>query len=674
MGGPWEAYATAPVNGPWNDYAPPPIAIPGEGSIAKLPVGGQFDVAAKALEGIPILGGLVPKAGAAVSALANPVTGVGEKGETFGERYAKNLKVEKARSAAMQEQHPIESTLAGLAGGTAATLPLAATTTGARLLGLVGGGLGRQMAAGAASGAAINAADALTRGGDPLTAGGIGGAIGGAVPPVARGIGALASPVVNTVRGIVNPTEEAARRVGTAIDRDTAAGGAGLTQPQFAAAQAAGAPVNLMDMGGETTRALARSAANTSPEGRQLLNRAIDDRFEQQSGRLTDWLRSTFHYPDAVSQQAAIEQSQRATNNVNYARAMRDGAGGIWSPELERLAGSDAVAAAMKKAASVARDEGIVGGYGAMNPRITFTPDGRMQLGRGPTGAPTYPDLQFWDLTRRQLSNGAQMARRAGDMEQARRLGNFATRLNAELDTHVPSYAAARAGHAAFAGAENALEAGQNFVTAKMQNREARVALMRMTPQERQLFQDGFVDRFVQSLNETGDRRNVLNTIANSPAARERLNIALGPQRAGELEGMLHVEHVMDAARGAIQGNSTTARQLAELGLAGAGGSVLSGGSNPFTDPTAALNAALVYGAVRGGRAGMSAIDHRVAGQVARLLTSNNPAQIRLGMQMLGRNQGLLGRLRHADTAMARAGSAQISAPDRQQQARRPGG
>lgn len=627
-----------------------------------------------AATGIPILGGLANKANAAINAglapALNPLFAEKDqlKGGTFGERYSESLGQQNEMDRAFHEAHPIADTAANIAGGVAATLPVAGTALGARALGLTGRTLPAQIAQGAASGAGINAADAVVRGENPLSAGMVGGAIGGAAPAVARGVGALAAPAVNTVRGIINPADEAARRVTAAVGRDVTAGGAGLAPAEFAQASAAGGPVNLLDMGGETTRALARSAANTSPEGRQILNRAIDDRFEGQGGRLTDWLNSTFHYPNAAAQQTALEQSQRIGNNANYARAMQEGSGGIWSPALEALSGSDAVAAAMKKAASVARDENIVSGYGAMNPHITFTPDGRIQFAKGPSGVPTYPDLQFWDLTRRQLSNGAAMARRAGDMEEARRLGNFAGRLNTELDVHVPSYATARGTHAAFEGAQNALEAGQNFVTSRMSNDEARTQLARMSSQERQLFQDGFVSDFVQQLHAIPDRRSVLNKVANSPAARERLNIALGPQRANELEAMLRVEHVMDQARGAIQGNSTTARQLAELGLAGAGGSALSGGGNPFSDPTAMLNSMLVYGAMKGGRGALNAIDHRVSGEVARLLTSNNPAQLRLGMQMLGRNPRLLSHLRNADVALARSGAVAATPGDQRQQ------
>jgi len=414
-----------------------------------------------------------------------------------------------------------------------------------------------------------------------------------------------------------------------------------------------------METGGETTRSLARSAANTSPEGRDILNRTINDRFETQSDRLTGWLRSEFHFPNAVAQQEAIEETGRTANREAYGRAMREGSEGIWSPELERLSGSDSVTKAMQGATKSAKDEAIVSGYGAMNPRITFTEDGRIQFAHGPTGVPTYPDLQFWDLTRRQLSDAATEANRAGRTTEGRRLSNFATSMNAELDRLVPSYREARAGAAHFFGAENALEAGQNFVTSRMENDQARVALARMNPLERQLFQDGFVDTFVKQVRESGDRRSILNTVANSPAARERLSIALGRERANELEAMLRVEGVMDLARGAVQGNSTTARQLAELGLAGGTYAYGTGGDVLNPDSHAIMNAALVYGAARGHHV----IDTRVAQQVARQLSSDNPAHIVSGLRTLAQSRALLDSLRQADAALARAGSVQVSEP-----------
>ena len=51
-----------------------------------------------------------------------------------------------------------------------------------------------------------------------------------------------------------------------------------------------------------------------TPEGRAVMNRAINDRYEGQGNRVVDWLRQTFHYPDAPAQQEALDQVQRTVN------------------------------------------------------------------------------------------------------------------------------------------------------------------------------------------------------------------------------------------------------------------------------------------------------------------------------------------------------------------------
>lgn len=626
----------------------------------KQPVG-VGDLAREFAEGVPIIGGLLNKANAATYAAVAPLapgdTTVSHA-DTWRKRYDENLERENKRDTQFEEQHPVASTVAGVAGGVASTLPLAATAAGASVLGLGGKTLSAQMLRGAASGAGINAADALVRGGNPLIAGGVGALAGGAAEPVARLAGAVVEPVINTVRGIFNPGEEASRRVAGAASRNLAAGTTGLTPPEFVDAKKAGQPVTLMEMGGDPTRALARSAANTSPEGRGVLDKTINQRFESQTSRLTDWLRTTFHFPNAVAQQEAIEQAGKTANNAAYKKAFQEGSTGIWNPELEQLAGSDVVAAAMKRAASAAKDEAIISGYGAMNPRVTFTQDGRIQFAKGPSGVPTYPDLQFWDLTRRELSDAAAKAVRDAPSE-GRRLTAFAKAMNAALDKAVPTYAEARSGAARFFGAENALEAGQSFVTSKMANEEGRRALEKMSPLEKRLFQDGFVDAFVQRVREGGDRRSIMNTVATSDAARERLAIALGPDKASELEAMLHVEGVMDLARNAVQGGSTTARQLVELGLAGGAYTYGTGGNVLNPDSQAIMNAALVYGATRG----HNVIDTRVAEQVARQLSSNDPKFIVAGLKTIASSQNLLNSLRQFTTAMARSGSAEVSKP-----------
>lgn len=101
----------------------------------------------------------------------------------------------------------------------------------------------------------------------------------------------------------------------------------------------------------------------------------------------------------------------------------------------------------------------------------------------------------------------------------------------------------------------------------------------------------------------------------------------------------------MDLARNTVQGNSTTARQLVELGLAGGVG----GYESYQGDPQALIKAALVYGAVRGHRV----VDERVARELAKLLASNNVDQVERGLGILTRNKNMMRSIRNADAAIA---------------------
>lgn len=600
--------------------------------------------------GVPVVGGLADKGNAALYAALQPayesLLPSVAKGDTtishkpsFGERYTENLALENVKDLSYAKDHPTANMVGELAGGIGSAAAAAPTAIGARVLGLNGTTLPGAMWRGVASGTGIGAADALTRGQDPIAAGTLGGAIGGAAPVVGRVVSTIAAPVATAIRGLRDPAAEASRRVAGAVQRDIASGTAGLTEPEMLAAQHAGHPVNLMDMGGETTRAVARSAANTSPEGRAILNRGIDDRFENQSNRITGWLNRTFHYPDAEAQQRAIVEAAQSANRPAYRQAIQDSHAQnvrLWDPDFEHLAQAPEVQNAIRLATPQLRNWAVRDGFRPPVGAFEIN-NGRTTLRQTNAGNDILPGLQYWDYVKRALDEMNTPTSRA-----------FSRALREKLDTAVPAYREARAGAATFFRASDALEAGQNFVTQNFANPEARLALQRMSQQERQLFQDGFVSRFMESINQSGDRRNILNTIAHSPAHREKLNIALGPQRARELEGILHVEQIMDRGRGAVQGNSTTARQLTELGLAG-GASALESGSPIPTDPAALMSAALVYGAARG----RHVIDTRVARQVAELLASNDPQRLRTGMQLLTHNSNIFGALRHGDAALA---------------------
>lgn len=589
------------------------------------------------LRGLVEAGGANPDDPASLSKLIQGAIGYWSGNKQAGQTYDQTVKRERATGKEVEAARPY-STMAGNIAG-AVALPVGAALNAATLPGRMARGAGVGAITGAAYGAGEGdgAIDRLARAGSGAA---VGGALGGAAPPIVegaiRGARAVSQPIANAVRGIRNPEDEAARRVALSLQRDIdldPSAANRLTPAEMVAQKQQGNPVNLMDVGGETTRALARSAANTSPEGRAALTKSIDERFEGQGPRVTSWLEQRFNYPDAGAIETALKDVSRTVNKPAYARAYAAGQS-IWDDGLEQLSQAPVMQQAIRMAFVTGRNRDALQGFGPIkNPFRLNKQSGYFELDAGAT-----PNLQFWDHVKRNLDGMGAEGK------------SFSRALRDHLDQIVPEYKAARAGAAAFFGAENALEAGQNFVRSKGRNSDAARELAKMTPHERDLFQDGFVSRYIADLKESGDRRSILNKIAESPAARERLNMVLGPQKSKELEAVLRVEGIMDLARPAIQGNSTTARQLAELGLAGGTYGIATGGNVLSPDPTALMNAALVYGAARG----RNKINESVSRKVAEMLASDDPKVLMRGIKVVVGNNQLFNALRSLDKSLAR--------------------
>lgn len=482
--------------------------------------------------------------------------------------------------------------------------------------------------------------------------GGLLGTAGGLATPLVEGGVAAARAVTPRItaeaRRILNSGSEAERQVVTAIERDIAADPAArarVTPQEFVNARNKGLPVRTIDMGGDLTRRLADTAGTVSPEGRTALNEAVDQRFETQSPRLAAWLNKTFHYPDAAAQSDAINQVARTVNKPAYAKTYADGARGLWDEGFEQMAQAPVVQDAIRKTMVSAKNEAARMGFTPPKNPFVIDASGRLTLKADANGNRMLPSLQFWDYVKRNL-----------DAVGTREAKDWARILREHADQLVPSYKTARAGAASFFGAENALEAGQNFVgaSARYGIPAVRKALAKMSPTERQLFQDGYVSRLVEKIEKTPDRRSVLNQIGQSPAAQQELRIALGPERARELEARLRVEGVMDLARKAVQGNSWTARRLFDLGLGGSGISLVgSGGYN--SDPKEMTVGAVMMALA----AGKHRVDQNVMRKVAELLVSDDPTKLVRGVRIVAKNERLFQGLRSADQKLALAAGEQ---------------
>lgn len=249
----------------------PKPAINADGSVSVNNVGRAV------ARGVPIIGGVLNKLNAATNAAIAPVGNQffspddQLKGETFAERYENSLRQQEGMDKAFTAQNPKTNTALEVAGAIGATIPAAATAAGARLLGVTGPSLGARALASAKSGAAIGAIDNYIRTGDAneaARAGITGGVLGGAIPYVAAGAGAvarkgmeLASPVATRT---VNKLGEALKYSGSNIDDLKAT----LSKnPRIAAVDA-----------DDHVKALAQGLAAQPGEAQSILRKAVGER------------------------------------------------------------------------------------------------------------------------------------------------------------------------------------------------------------------------------------------------------------------------------------------------------------------------------------------------------------------------------------------------------------
>ncbi|RWM91996.1 MAG: hypothetical protein EOR86_23175 [Mesorhizobium sp.] len=540
------------------------------------------------------------------------------------------------KSAQVQQQNDVASTLGAATGTIGPMLGLGATQVGAKALGLTGDSILGRMATGGLTNAAIGGADTAARGGSPADIGksaAINGGLALAIPGIGslfNGVGQIAERM--NIPSLLNPGSAAIKRVGRAMAADRNNLGAPIMGPQDELSAALnGQPILNVDRGGESARALMRSAANNDPEARAVIDRTVADRFAGQGPRAVGFVdRLLGGSADDLALQNTLKTAARKANIPAYRKAYQDGAAGIITPELERLAGSPAVADAMRAAAKSGQNRSISEGFGAFNPKVTFTPDGRVTF-RNNGGVAAYPDLQLWDYTKRELDDMASAARRAGRNGEAGTLENLASTLRGELDKAVPSYAQARQGAAAFFGAEDALDAGRKFVSQNRTLPDTQQALSKMTPAERDAFATGFASELKNAINSMPDRANVIDRIYGSPESRQKIELALGPNKARQFEAFTRVENIMDKLRGSM-GNSTTARQLKELGMATAAGT---GAGYVTGDWKTGLTTGLL---VRGARAYGAKVDESMAKGIASLLLSNDPQRIKIAIAVASRS------------------------------------
>lgn len=505
---------------------------------------GEDVAAGMALRGIPVLGAYIPQAEAAIRAAAQPLTGVGEKGETFSERYAKNLPLREADYAAAEKARPITSEVLKLGGGTAALLPLGATALGARALGAAGPLVAR-VPAGAASGAAIAAADAAARGQDPLTGGVIGGALGGALPVV----GAVGGRAIQGARDLINPaaaTERLAGRMGR-----TAAIADDLTPAAIAARGAElGAAGTAADFG-PNMRGLAQSIATQPGAGK----RAVFDALEQRAAQSRDRVESAV--TTALGPRQDVELLTRGEEAGR--RAAADPLYEAW--RSTRVHPTDEV----KSLVPVLERNGLLN-----DARKLMDLEGRNTNVNFFTGGDrkAWPTTETFDYVKQAIDTRIAAAQRAGARNEVRIYTGVKRRLDQAIENSNPAAAdvwrQAREAWANPTAIMEARNAGQEVFSTATRRDVLRGEIAAMSGPERTAFREGardaLADMMDRSIRGDANTRNMLL----APANQEKLHLVTGnPRRTADLIQRLQREVSFADTHHRVIGNSETAARLA---------------------------------------------------------------------------------------------------------------
>jgi hypothetical protein len=540
--------------------------------------------------------GFADEISSGLSATLNPVTGSGNDGDTWRERYDSNVEGERALDRQAREDNPAASAVGGVAGG---MLPMA-LTAGASMLPAAGraatGPLSRAAAQTAPSltqaaveGSAIGAGygglyglgtaegDLLERAPAAVEGAVVGAAVGAGVP-LALGAGRAA---ISAAR---SPDRSAVQQVERALERD------GMTVEQFRRQsdelqQRYPGTAMPADAGGENVQGLIERVAQTPGAGRSQVIPALTERQQGQPQRITDTLQDlTKSERDSFNR--AAEDLGRATGSKRtafqaveeamaqrsrdaqplYAKAYQEPV--PWSTELEDLfkrpVMQEAYRAASRRAGNEGRDF-----YGKF---IDLKDDGTFTM----QSVPSTGDLDFIKKT---LDSKMGTLERAGDYSESRVIKGIRTKLVDMMDAASPTYRQARS---AWAGPSQFIEQvdnGRSILSRNISAEELAANLGKLSPSELDGYRIGAVSAIVNRMGSDPAKMADVTKYLRSKEMRDKVAAMLPDDAARQHWGeMLDFEVNASSMAGRSLGNSATARRAAEMADAdGIGGDLVLG-------------------------------------------------------------------------------------------------
>jgi len=455
---------------------------------------------------------------------------------------------------------------------------------------------------------------------------------------VGGGLGMVAGPLGNVVargasrlgRAFLPAESKAARFIAEKLAQSE------MTPEQWAARQAdaaaSGKPVNLADTGPQGARDAAGMAAREPGEGREFAQQALGTRQEGQGARVADDIRqasgSGGQSFTQTHEQIAAQRAEQAKPLYNKAMT----APPLKSPALSEIMNRPSAREAMQRGLKIAQNEGV-----PLDELIITHPDGSQSF--------TMKGLHY---AQQAMGDMIESAQRTGDNAAARAYTILRNQMLGEVDRMNPAYAQARKVFAGHSANSRALEQGRRATNAHPDQIKSEMAAM--SESERDFYRQGFAQRTIEEVEKSPDQANAVKRIFGNQAKRARLKAVLGEDKFAELEQRLGVEAQMFETNQSARLGSQTAERMGasedfQQFVVGQSPEIAHGMVQSFvTGNIGPLARAAGWPAVMNLLRGVS---ERTRAHIAKMLLSDNPAQVRKALDMIGKE------FKNAKTAQA---------------------
>jgi hypothetical protein len=558
----------------------------------------------------------------------------------FGD-YGQELQRQRAIDAYDAKNSPWARLGGQLAGGVAGAVGLgkAGVTLAPKAAGMTGiGGYAGRIGLGAAEGAGYGAGYGFgssdggigNRAKGAVTGATIGAITGGAVPAVTGIAKAVGTPIVNAVTARTNPTGYAASKVSERLAMDNTS--VNEVARNIGRAKRGGDAMAVSDVAGENTRGLLRTASNVPGPGREAIKSRATLSTLQQGDRLKSLVSDAFGSDKGDAYQAAKATVMQARSeaakpfyDAAYARPIP------YSFKLEEVLNTPAGKAALAtaKVNSLNRREPWAQWFASIDDAGNIIDKRRV------------PDTRALDETQRVLRGMVEAAKKpadgspfakALDTPQSIALRSVLNDLTGEMDKANPAFAKARSVAMDNIQADEALEFGRNALTtdARVNARKMGAATAYGKDQplnegQKELARFGLAEALRKKIDDAGMTHNAILKFFST---REQI-ARIRPFFKSNEDWKTFRDSIINEARkrrtyNAVTGNSTTARQLADMQDAGGLNTALEVGGNVIQGRFGAG----LMSALKSGISKVGGLTPETADQIARMLMTRDTREV----------------------------------------------